>query len=75
MSKVAQSKLKSFIEDVHYPTRKPALVSHIQERGADDEIISIMREIPDTTYTSSQEVATAFHEAEATFQTGVWREA
>ncbi len=73
MSKIDMNKLRSFTEVQNYPTSKESLRSSAKNQGLDEEVINLINEIPDTSYSSQDEVIHAIREIETEFQTGVWR--
>jgi hypothetical protein len=73
MSKVDETKLRTFAEDQTYPTSKESLCASAASHNLDEEVMSLVNEIPDKTYTSSDEVIHAIREFEEEFQTTVWR--
>jgi hemin uptake protein HemP len=73
MSKIDMTKLRSFTEAQHYPTHKAQVQSNAESQQLDEELVSLIKEIPDTQYNSQDEVIHAIREVESQFQTGVWR--
>jgi hypothetical protein len=73
MSKVDENKLRAFTDDQTYPTSKENLRASAASKNLDEEVMSLVNEIPDKTYSSSDEVIHAIREFEEEFQNTVWR--
>lgn len=73
MSKIDINKLQTYTETNSFPIDKQALVTQARARGADEEVVSFIQDLPDKSYTSQDEVIHAIREREASWQTGVWR--
>jgi hypothetical protein len=73
MSKIDMTKLRSFTDNVSYPTNKEQLRTTATNQQLDEEIVTLINEIPDTQYDTKDDVIHAVREKEAEFQTDVWR--
>jgi len=73
VSKVDMSKLRSFTEGQSYPVHKESLHASASVQGMDEEVVSLIQEIPETEYNSPDEIIREIRKVESEFQTGVWR--
>ena len=48
------------LSTIKYPVGKDNLVQMAQQRGANDQIISVLKRLPNKTFNSPQEVQSAF---------------
>lgn len=73
MSKVDMEKLRSFTEGQSYPVNKESLHASAAVQGMDEEVVNLIKEIPEAEYNSPDEIVREIRKVEAEFQTGVWR--
>jgi hypothetical protein len=73
MSKIDMKRLQDLTGSASYPLSKNNLLSMASQRGADDEVLSFLRELPQNEYQTQDAVLHDIRELETTYQTGVWR--
>ena len=56
MAKVNPIELQKALGGVDYPASKEDLVKHAEGKGADDEVLSFLRNLPDRNYETPADV-------------------
>ncbi len=56
MSEINIDEIETFLRDVRYPARKPDLIKEARQRGARQEILTLLEELPVQTFSSQTEV-------------------
>jgi hypothetical protein len=56
MAKVNPIELQKALGGMDYPASKEDLVEHAEEKNADDEVLSFLRNLPDRTYETPADV-------------------
>lgn len=59
MAKVNPVQLQKFLGGVDYPTDKETLVRHAQSRGADANVLEVLRNLPMERFNSPNDVSEA----------------
>lgn len=62
MAKVNPIQLQKFLKGLDYPASKQEIVSHAEDHGADEQVLSTLRELPDEEYESPVDVSEAVGE-------------
>lgn len=52
--------MQKFLAGVDYPCDKQSLIEHARSKGADEPVLSRLRQIPDRTYDGPNAVSKAF---------------
>jgi hypothetical protein len=73
MSNINKERLREFIETADYPANKKSLADHANQKGADEEIVTMIENLAGAVYGSPDEVIEDFRQRETIYQTGVWR--
>ncbi len=50
MAKVNPIQLQKFLGGMDYPAKRDDLVKHAEQQGADDDVRSVLQQIPDREY-------------------------
>lgn len=64
MSKVSPIELQKHLKGVDYPASKQALIERAQENGAEEDIRSILEQLPDEEFETPADVSKAFGQIE-----------
>ncbi len=64
MAKVNPVHAQEFLEGMDYPARKQELVEHAEQQGADENVLEVLRQIPDREYDGPNAVSKEFSEAQ-----------
>ena len=56
MAKVNPIELQKALGGMDYPASKENLVKHAEEKGADEEVLSYLRDLPDRNYETPADV-------------------
>jgi len=64
MAKVSPIELQKHLKGMDYPASKQDLVQHAQKQGADQNIRSILEQLPDEEYETPADVSKAVGELE-----------
>ena len=56
MAKVNPIELQKALGGVDYPASKEDLVKHAEDKGADDDVLSFLRNVPDRNYETPADV-------------------
>jgi hypothetical protein len=64
MAKVNPIELQKHLKGMDYPASKQDLVQHVQKQGADQNIRSILEQLPDEQYETPADVSKAVGELE-----------
>lgn len=59
MAKVDPVQLEKFLQGVHYPAGRQALIDQAQKNGADQNVLSTLKAIPAKQYDSPVDVSEA----------------
>lgn len=59
MAKVNPVQLQKFLGGIDYPTDKDTLVRHAQARGADENVLEVLRNLPMNRFNSPNDVSEA----------------
>ena len=59
MAKVNPIQLQKHLKGMNYPASKEALMEHAKKHGADDNVNSVLAQIPDEEYETPAEVSKA----------------
>lgn len=73
MSNINKARLREYIETATYPANKKSLAEHASQKGADEEIVTMIENLAGAVYGSPDEVIEDFRQHETIHQTGVWR--
>ncbi len=64
MANVSRSRLQRFLEGVDYPASKGELIQHARSRGADEDVIDALQQLPSRRYNGPSEVSDAIEAIE-----------
>lgn len=59
MAKINPVQLQKHLKGVDYPARKQDLIDHVREKGANEEAISALDQLPDEEFKNPIEVSQA----------------
>lgn len=59
MAKVNPIQLQKHLKGMNYPASKKALIEHAKKHGADENVNSVLEQIPDEEYETPAEVSKA----------------
>jgi hypothetical protein len=62
--KVNPIQAQKFLGGIDYPASKDDLVKHAEEQGADEDVLSVLREIPDRQYDGPNAVSHEISQAQ-----------
>ncbi len=62
MSKVTPIQIQKYLKGLDYPASKEDLISHAEEAGADESILSILEELSDEEFQTPVDVSKAIGE-------------
>lgn len=60
MAKVNPIQMQKFLKGMDYPAKKGDLVNHAKNHGADEEVISMLNDLPQNDFKSAADVSRAF---------------
>ncbi|QIN80376.1 DUF2795 domain-containing protein [Rubrobacter marinus] len=64
MAQVNPIQAQKFLSGVNYPASKDEIVQTAEQQGADDDILSVLRQIPDRQYDGPNAVSHEISEAQ-----------
>lgn len=64
MAQANPIQIQKFLKGVDYPASKQDLVKHAEENGADDNVCSVLEQLPDQDYETPAEVSKAISDIE-----------
>jgi hypothetical protein len=64
MAKVNPIQLQKHLKGIDYPASKQDLIDHAEEHGADDNVRSLLEQLPDEEYETPADVSKAVGEVE-----------
>jgi hypothetical protein len=64
MANISRSRLQRFLEGVDYPASKQELIQHARSRGADDDVIDVLQQLPSRRYNGPSDVSDAMETIE-----------
>ena len=64
MAQVNPIQAQKFLGGMNYPAGKDEIVQHAEGQGADDDILSVLRQIPDRQYDGPNAVSHEISEAQ-----------
>jgi hypothetical protein len=56
--------MQKFLGGIDYPASKDDLVAHAEQSGADEEVLSHLRELPERSYDGPNAVSQAYSQAD-----------
>lgn len=59
-SKVSAAQIQVYLKGIYYPNNKQQLVQHARSRGAPDDVMSFMNQMPERRYNSPIDVNREF---------------
>ncbi|GCF06902.1 DUF2795 domain-containing protein [Dictyobacter arantiisoli] len=59
MAKADSMNIESYLKDMKYPANREEIVKHAQQQGGDDQMCSMLRQLPNQHYRSVNEVSKA----------------
>lgn len=64
MAQVNPIQAQKFLSGMNYPASKDEIIQHAEGQGADDDILSVLRQIPDRQYDGPNAVSHEISEAQ-----------
>jgi hypothetical protein len=64
MAKVNPIQVQKYLSGLDYPVQKDDLVKRAEEQGADDNVRSVLQQLPDKEYNSPNDVSQAIGQME-----------
>lgn len=64
MARVNPIQVQKHLKGIDYPVNKENLIKHAQEHGADEDLQSILGELPDEEYETAADVSKAIGQIE-----------
>ncbi|MGV0026300.1 DUF2795 domain-containing protein [Phormidesmis priestleyi] len=64
MARVNPIEVQKHLKGIDYPVSKEDLIKHAQQNGADEDLRSILEELPDEAYETPAEVSQAIGQIE-----------
>lgn len=64
MAQVNPIQAQKFLGGMNYPTGKDEIVNHAEQQGADEDVMSVLRRIPDRQYDGPNAVSHEISEAQ-----------
>lgn len=61
---VSPAEVQKHLKEMDYPARKQDLVNHAKSRGADQDILSVLGQLPDQQYNNAADVSKAIGQIE-----------
>ncbi|MBP6931754.1 MAG: DUF2795 domain-containing protein [Candidatus Pacebacteria bacterium] len=52
-----QSLIESYLVGLDYPCNKEKIIEHIKQNGAVEEVVNMLKDLPDKEYRSSSDIA------------------
>ncbi|HEY9668665.1 MAG TPA: DUF2795 domain-containing protein [Coleofasciculaceae cyanobacterium] len=57
MAQVTPLELQKYLQEIDYPASKQNLITHAQQQGADEKVLSALSKFKDKTYSTPAEVS------------------
>ena len=64
MAKVNPIQMQKYLKGMNYPASKEELVKHAAQQGADENVRSVLEQLPDQQYETSADVSKAVGQAD-----------
>jgi hypothetical protein len=64
MAKVNPIQVQKFLGGMHYPAKKDEIVKHAKSKGADDNVMDTLEELPDDNFETPADVSKAIGQIE-----------